>query len=162
MRLKRLVSFLGAVLLLSAAPVFSSEHKEKKTDQTTSRKSGAFARSKKALVARSTGKSYSRRLSARSSRKSRRERGQQAPTRDRIEEIQAALAHEGAYQGEPNGKWDAASIEAMKRFQTGHNLNPSGKIDARTLQALGLGSEVAGRAAPRPPMTPLPATVAHP
>ena len=83
-----------------------------------------------------------------------RDRGQKAPTPDRIAEIQSALARENAYQGEPNGKWDAATIGAMKRFQSANGLDPTGKIDALTLQKLGLGSEVAGKGAPTPPSAP--------
>ena len=75
---------------------------------------------------------------------------QTAPAPARITEIQSALSREGAYQGEPNGRWDAASIDAMRQFQTKHDLNPSGKIDALTLQKLGLGSQVAGMGAPMP------------
>ncbi len=88
----------------------------------------------------------------------RREPTQKAPTKDRIREIQSALAWEGAYTGEPNGKWDASSVEAMRRFQASRGLSPSGKLDALSLQKLGLGSEVAGRAAPRPPTQPRPET----
>jgi hypothetical protein len=38
----------------------------------------------------------------------------------------------------------------MKRFQQVNGLNPSGKLDALSLQKLGLGSDTAGRGAPRP------------
>src|SRR6266446_10940302 len=93
---------------------------------------------------------------AKSSKKSqRRERGQKAPTPDRISEIQQALAKDGSFTGTPNGKWDAPSVEAMKKFQDAHGLNPSGKLDAKTLQKLGLGSETAGVAAPLPPTSSL-------
>jgi peptidoglycan hydrolase-like protein with peptidoglycan-binding domain len=81
----------------------------------------------------------------------RRERGQKAPTPDRISEIQQALAKDGSFAGTPNGKWDNSSVEAIKKFQAGHGLNPSGKLDALTLQKLGLGSQTAGVAAPMPP-----------
>ncbi len=77
-------------------------------------------------------------------------RGQKAPTPERIAEIQQALARDGSYTGTPNRKWDAASVEAMKRFQAAHGLNPTGKIDALSLQKLGLGSEITGVAAPTP------------
>jgi hypothetical protein len=40
----------------------------------------------------------------------------------------------------------------MRKFQAGHGLNPTGKLDAQTLQKLGLGSETAGVAAPLPPV----------
>lgn len=80
------------------------------------------------------------------------------PAPDRISEIQTALARDNAYQGDPTGKWDAATIAAMKQFQSAHGLSPTGKIDALTLQRLGLGSDVAGKGAPSPVASPSPAT----
>src|SRR5437660_12329758 len=89
------------------------------------------------------------------SKKSSKQRGQKAPTADRISEIQGALAKDGSYSGEPNGKWDDSTVAAMKKYQAAHGLNPSGKLDARTLQKLGLGASTAGVA---PPVAPLGAT----
>lgn len=83
-------------------------------------------------------------------RSRRRERGQKAPTPDRISEIQQALAKDGSYGGEPNGKWDDTTVEAVKKFQGAHGLNSTGKLDAKTLQQLGLGSSIAGVAPPLP------------
>src|SRR5579859_3391781 len=70
-----------------------------------------------------------------------------------ISEIQAALGKDGSFSGTPNGKWDNATVEAMKKFQESHGLNPSGKLDAKTLQKLGLGSQTAGLAPPMPPVS---------
>ena len=89
-------------------------------------------------------------------RRSRREPTQKAPTPDRIKEIQSALARGGYYQGEPNGKWDLNTASAMQKFQSGNGLEPSGKINALSLQKLGLGSEIAGVSAPKP-VAPAPA-----
>jgi peptidoglycan hydrolase-like protein with peptidoglycan-binding domain len=86
-----------------------------------------------------------------SSKKGKRVKGQAAPTTDRINEIQGALARNGAYAGEPSGKWDDSTADAMKKFQAAHGLNPTGKMDALTLQKLGLGSETAGMGVPTPP-----------
>jgi Putative peptidoglycan binding domain len=83
-------------------------------------------------------------------KKPRHEPGQKAPTADRIQEIQGALAREGYYQGDPSGKWDDGTQDAIRRFQEEHALTGSGKIDAPTLQKLGLGSDIAGVSAPRP------------
>ncbi len=83
----------------------------------------------------------------------RQERGQKAPAPERISEIQTALAKDGSFNGKPNGKWDPSTIDAMKKFQEAHGLNPSGKLDAKTLQKLGLGSQTAGLAAPMPPVS---------
>lgn len=81
---------------------------------------------------------------------SRREPKQMVPTPDRIDEIQSALASNGYYQGTPNGKWDSTTIAAMQKFQGDHGLDATGKLDALSLQKLGLGSEIAGVSAPRP------------
>ena len=89
-----------------------------------------------------------------SSRKTVKQHGPVAPTSERISEIQSALATQGAFQGDPTGRWDSSTIDAMKQFQSAHGLNPSGRLDALTLQKLGLGSEVAGRGAPLPPPPP--------
>jgi len=91
--------------------------------------------------------------SASSKRKARMKKvkGQAAPTPERINEIQEALAKKGAFTGTPTGAWDDSTVDAMKKFQSANGLNPSGKLDALTLQKLGLGSETAGVAAPTPP-----------
>jgi murein L,D-transpeptidase YcbB/YkuD len=118
---------LGAVLLVSAAP--------------------AVSRAGNPAAAQSSAK----KKTTSSKRKSKRTpRGQKAPTPDRIREIQTALNREGALDAKPTGKWDAASIEAMKKYQADHGLNSTGKIDAATLEKLGLGSETAGKGAPIP------------
>jgi|SRR5277367_4853011 len=83
----------------------------------------------------------------------RRQPGQKAPAPERISEIQTALAKDGSFSGNPNGKWDPATVDAMKKFQEAHGLNPSGKLDAKTLQKLGLGSQTAGLAPPMPPVS---------
>jgi hypothetical protein len=100
----------------------------------------------------SSGKTGSKTPGKSSSRKgSKKVKGQAAPTPERIDEIQAALAKNGAYEGVPSRRWDDSTIDAMKKFQSAHGLIPSGKLDAPTLQKLGLGSETAGLAAPTPP-----------
>ena len=89
--------------------------------------------------------------SNKTSKRSRKQPGQKAPTTDRVIEIQSALAKDGSFQGSPSGKWDDDTTAAMRKFQSAHGLNPSGKLDAPTLQRLGLGSQTAGVAAPTPP-----------
>ncbi|MGC2704407.1 MAG: peptidoglycan-binding protein [Candidatus Acidiferrales bacterium] len=81
---------------------------------------------------------------------SRRESFQKAPTPERISEIQSALARGGYYQGDPNGKWDSNTVSALEKFQSDNGMNASGKLDAPSLQKLGLGSSTAGVDAPKP------------
>lgn len=84
----------------------------------------------------------------------RRQIGQKAPTADRIKDIQSALAREGFYQGQPTGKMDATTVDSLEKFQSAHGLDASGKLDAPTLQKMGLGSDVAGVSPPKPPPPP--------
>ncbi len=70
--------------------------------------------------ARSHKKGYAR-------KKPSRVRGQSVPTTERISEIQSALAKSGAYEGDPSGKWDDNTAQAMKHFQQVNGLSPTGK-----------------------------------
>ena len=65
---------------------------------------------------------------------------QMAPAPERYREIQEALVAKGYLAaGEGDGSWNAASSEALKRFQADQNLDPTGKINSLSLIALGLG-----------------------
>jgi len=90
-----------------------------------------------------------------------RPRVQTAPTRDRIIEIQRALAREGFYSGTPSGKWDAATSQSMRNFQISKGLTPTGKLGAKSLQSLGLGSQVAGVGAPMAMAAPRPSLLSE-
>lgn len=81
-------------------------------------------------------------------RRRRRRRGQRRPAADRIREIQQALIRESYLEGKPTGKWDKVTRQAMSRFQEANNLPVTGKINARSLIKLGLGSKTAGVGAP--------------
>jgi peptidoglycan hydrolase-like protein with peptidoglycan-binding domain len=119
----------GAVLLASAAPVVSAAGSTAAAQSSVNPKRNTSKKRKKSKAT---------------------PRGQKAPTPDRIREIQGALNHEGAFEGLPTGKWDDATVNAMKKFQENQGLNPTGKIDAATLEKLGLGSDTAGKGAPIP------------
>jgi murein L,D-transpeptidase YcbB/YkuD len=120
----------GAALLVSAAPLVfgASRPSAAQSSATTTKKKKSSSKSKrKAKV-----------------------KGQTAPTPDRIRDIQAALQKDGSYQGELTGKWDAATMDAMKKYQDKNGISPTGKIDAASLNKLGLGSDTAGKGAPVP------------
>jgi len=128
---KRILLYIfGAVLLVNAAPVVSraAHPGAAQTTSTTSRKKKTSSRSKRKPKVK----------------------GQSVPTPDRIREIQTALQKDGSYEGAPTGKWDAATTDAMKKYQDKIGVNPTGKIDAVSLNKLGLGSETAGKGAPVP------------
>jgi hypothetical protein len=64
---------------------------------------------------------------------------QTSPTPDRYREIQDALAAKGYLKTPSSGVWDKDSMDAMQRFQQDQNLEPTGKLTAKSLGALGLG-----------------------
>ena len=145
MRLRTSVT-AGLALLLTASVALSAPSKPAKPAGKAAPKA---TRSSAHPAASPAGKS---RLKKSSRRSKRREPGQKAPAPERITEIQQALAKDGSFSGAPNGKWDDSTVGAMRKFQSAHGLNPSGKLDAPTLQKLGLGSTTAGIAAPMPPI----------
>lgn len=71
------------------------------------------------------------------------------PSSQRTQEIQSALQRGGYYTGDPTGKWDSGTQDSLRRFQAANGLPPTGKLDALSLQKMGLGSDVAGVSAPR-------------
>jgi peptidoglycan hydrolase-like protein with peptidoglycan-binding domain len=132
------------VVALAGLGVPAGFGQSKKSSTTTGKKKPAASNKSHGVksAASKTGKNGKR---------VRKQPGQKAPTNDRVSEIQSALAKDGSLTGTPSGKWDDDTADAMRRFQASHGLNPSGKLDARTLQKLGLGSQTAGVAAPTPP-----------
>jgi len=135
----RRATHLALMLLVAAGPGVAAGSSQAQTTQ------------KKPSSSATRSGSSPHRKSVRSSKSRRRERGQKAPTSERITEIQQALAKDGSYSATPSGKWDDATVDAMKRFQEANGLNPNGKLDAKTLQKLGLGSSIHGVAPPMPP-----------
>lgn len=136
--LRNATHLASSLLLAAGLGVFSDSLKAK----TPASKKPAGSAKHKSLH----GKKSSQRSRAR-------ERGQKEPTPDRIAEIQQALAKDGSYTGTPNGKWDDSTQEALRKFQESHGLTPTGKLDARSLQRLGLGSSITGVAPPAPSNT---------
>ena len=128
---KRILLYMfGAVLLVSAAPVVSGAGRP-----------GA---------AQSTSTTAKKKKASSKSRRKPKVKGQAVPTPDRIREIQTALQKDGSYEGVPTGKWDDATMDAMKKYQDKIGVSPTGKIDAVSLNKLGLGSDTAGKGAPVP------------
>ena len=143
---------LGAVWVGAAQPPSNSASaaaaRKKKTSSKHTKKVKSHKASLKTVSTRTRPKRRYRHYRYRRYRY----RGPLHPSRDRVTEIQSALARGGYYQGDPNGKWDARTIGAMRSFQEDHGLDGTGKIDALSLQKLGLGSEIAGVDAPRQPL----------
>ncbi len=112
MRVRKATHLALALLVAAGAGVFAGQAQ-------------ARTATLKKAAAKTGGAAHGKRTSRRSGR---RERGQKVPTPDRISEIQQALAKDGSFTGKPNGKWDASTIEATRKFQETHGLNATGKL----------------------------------
>lgn len=131
-QVKKIVILLLAVLAIAGPSLARTKRKSTRPAAHSSKR-----------VTRS--KTYVRRSSARSNRKSTKVRtsahstqqGQPAP--ERYKEIQQSLAEKGYYKGDVNGQWGAESTSALKRFQSEQNLASDGKLNSLSLIALGLG-----------------------
>jgi len=147
------------LLLAGAAPAWASQTQAASSQTLPPSASARSATSSSAPKPPSTAQptAKKKKKSASAARK------QLAPDPARIREIQQALAREGYYTGDPSGKWDEQTVTAMKGFQQTRGLAPTGKIEALSLQKLGLGSATSGVAPPEPksptePRTPASAT----
>jgi len=78
---------------------------------------------------------------------------QQTPTPERYQEIQGALASRGYYRGTVDGRWDADSVDALRRFQADQNIPSDGRINSLSLIAMGLGPKRAVTGTPASPTT---------
>ncbi len=159
-RASRLLLALAFLLPSLCLPAFSQSPSSSTANNGSPAKTGTSTPDKKQTPAQTgksagtTAKTSSKKTShGKSSHHSARQRAQRAPTPQRVSEIQSALAKSGYYSGTPTGKWDAGTVAAMKKYQEANDLPASGKIEARTLQKLGLGSSTAGAAPPRLPPT---------
>ena len=74
-------------------------------------------------------------------KKSRKPRGQQAIDGERARQIQAALIHEHYMSGQPSGKWDDSTQQAMRRYQADQGWQSKSIPDSRALIRMGLGPD---------------------
>lgn len=146
MQLRILSFLLSAFLVATGLLPAAAAPKKKAAAKSSASKAPARPVARNSAARRTVTKgrassSYTRNRRGRSPQPvaARRYRGQQAPTQERYTEIQQALAARGFLQSEPSGNWDAASVDALKRFQEEQNLPPTGKITSLSLIALGLG-----------------------
>jgi len=82
-----------------------------------------------------------------------RKRGQQAIDSPRARQIQEALIRQRYMEGEPSGKWDAATQDALRRYQSDQGWQSKTVPDSRALIKLGLGPSTDGLLNPESAMT---------
>ncbi len=106
--------FAGSVLLLAALPSFG------------------YSRSHRGPTSQHS-------LAKRASKASARPVGQRTIDDSRATQIQTALTSAGYLQGEPTGRWDAATQSAMQKYQADHGWQTKLIPDSRAIIKLGLG-----------------------
>jgi peptidoglycan hydrolase-like protein with peptidoglycan-binding domain len=150
----------ASLVLASLVCAYSASAASPASSANTPQESSAAPAPAKSSAAPTT-TATKKKKSSKNHHASKREPTQKAPTPQRISEIQSALAHGGYYQGAPNGKWDSNTVAAMQKFQSDNGLSSTGKLDAPSLQKLGLGSGTAGVDAPKPVTPATPAAAAN-
>jgi Putative peptidoglycan binding domain len=73
--------------------------------------------------------------------RSSRKRGQQKIDTQRAMQIQQALIREHYLSGKPSGNWDAATQQAMQKYQADNGWQSKTTPDSRALIKLGLGPD---------------------
>ena len=116
--------------------VAKSSHPEAKSvsKSETTQHSAHEATSHKKAHAAGTGSHRGKKTKPVSSR-----RGQQKIDGDRTRQIQEALIREHYLQGEPSGKWDASTEDALRKMQADNGWQSKTVPDSRALIKMGLG-----------------------
>jgi peptidoglycan hydrolase-like protein with peptidoglycan-binding domain len=136
-----------AILVCSVAfaPAFASGPNPGPAHRTAPAKSKTSATSTARAISKSkSAKSKRTSTQTRASRKGVRSkkgyrRGQQKIDSERTYQIQEALIRKHYMTGEPSGKWDASTEDALRRFQADHGWQNKTVPDSRALIRLGLG-----------------------
>ncbi|HEY7353454.1 MAG TPA: peptidoglycan-binding protein [Terriglobales bacterium] len=133
MSLSRTLSSLTVLLFLGVSISVASTTAKKQTTDSVSTKAHTSSVSTKAHASHhSAHHKKSRR---------RRPRGQQAIDSARAREIQEALIREHYLKGEPTGKWDTKTQQAMQKYQGDQGWQTKTVPDSRALIRLGLGPD---------------------
>jgi hypothetical protein len=117
-----LVAPLGATSTHHAASANSKTHK-------SSSKSGKSS-SKSSKLKKKSGKSAAH--------------GQKGIDQERTRQIQEALIRQNYMSGEPTGKWDQSTKDALMKFQEANGWQTKTVPDSRALIKLGLGPDKTG------------------
>jgi hypothetical protein len=132
--LLRMLSLAGCAILLSGCLCLSQAATTSTPAKTTAKKSTTHKKSHR-----------------------RKARGQQNIDPKRIREIQEALVREHYLSGKPSGKWDAATQNALVRYQGANGWQTKVVPDSRALIKLGLGPSHDRLLNPESAMTTVPA-----
>ena len=140
-------ALVAALVCLSIAPLRADTTAQQKNSSTSRQKSQAVSKSPahKSSASSSQHTSARRPVTHRPPSKAalaaaaRHRRSMMRPESDRIGEIQQALVKSGYLSGDPSGRWDDQTREAMRRYQADNGFPVTGLPEAKSLMKLGLG-----------------------
>src|ERR1039457_2726792 len=124
-----------ALLLVGTATATTSQTKSTKSTKSSS----SFHKSSKSSTSTKTSSSKSKKKSAKAT-----SHGQHTIDQERTLEIQQALVREHYLTGEPTGKWDQDTKDALLRMQAENGWQTKLTPDSRALIKLGLGPDKKG------------------
>jgi len=131
LRILQSISLAVISLLLTGSAAASSSHKSTKPSSSSHNASSKSTKSKSASKSkRKSGKSVAH--------------GQRGIDQSRTLQIQEALVREHYLTGEPTGKWDQETKDALVRFQEANGWQTKSIPDSRALIKLGLGPDKKG------------------
>lgn len=124
-----------ALLLVGTATATTSQTKSTKSTKSSS----SSHKSSKSSTSAKTSSSKSKKKSAKAT-----SHGQHTIDQERTLEIQQALVREHYLTGEPTGKWDQDTKDALLRMQAENGWQTKLTPDSRALIKLGLGPDKKG------------------
>jgi peptidoglycan hydrolase-like protein with peptidoglycan-binding domain len=132
--LRRALGLAATVVLVCS---FVSAESGATSTQSTAKKATKTTTS--ATKSKSARSSTAHKKATRKGKRSKRVRGQQKIDAERTHQIQEALIRQHYLTGQPTGKWDAATEDALRRFQAANGWQNKTVPDSRALIKLGLG-----------------------
>jgi len=148
----------------SSKPKTTTTHKSATASNPASKSTSASHATHSTTSKTAKTKSASTSTSSRRGKKSKKtaKRGQQKIDSERTEQIQEALIKQHYLSGEPTGKWDPATEDALRKFQTDNGWQNKTVPDSRALIKLGLGPSHDHLLNPESAMTTVPETNSTP
>ena len=148
----------------SSKPKTATTHKSATVSKPSSKSTSASHATHSTTSKTAKTKSASSSTSSHRGKKSKKtaKRGQQKIDSDRTQQIQEALIKQHYLTGEPTGKWDPATEDALRKFQTDNGWQNKTVPDSRALIKLGLGPSHDHLLNPESAMTTVPATNSTP
>lgn len=136
---RQILSLAVALLLLVAMAEAKTKRKGHPAEKHKGHPATAHSNPNKSAVDHHDSVKGTKHKAHKHGRKSARNRGQQQIDSARAQEIQSALIRSNYMQGQPSGKWDQATKDAMARYQADHGWQTKNIPDSRALIKLGLG-----------------------